>query len=202
MGGRLFGGGLSRHIAPDPAAHRGVVGAQTDHRLRNRGTVGTEEERLRRGVSVSSASGSGSLSSSGASGSAVSSGSASGGWGEASEPNPWSRLNCSSSWTEISSVCAIQASVRPWRTQRRIWLSCERRVGRRNVPLGLTKSRIGLPLSGLRAGEELSRPILRGGSPGYGLEPVSGERRLLHRPGPAAKNGTRIADLLIWFPLV
>ena len=51
MDGRLFGGGLARHIASDPAAHRGFLGAHADHRLHDRRTVGVEEERLRRGVS-------------------------------------------------------------------------------------------------------------------------------------------------------
>ena len=36
------------------------------------------------------------------------------------------RRNSRSSEVETSSWCAIQASVRPWRTQARIWLSCER----------------------------------------------------------------------------
>ena len=45
-----------------------------------------------------------------------------------------SRLNRSSCSIETSSLCAIQASVRPWRTQRRIWFSCERSDGcRRKV---------------------------------------------------------------------
>ena len=37
------------------------------------------------------------------------------------------RLNCSMSRTVTSSWCATQASVRPWRTQARIWLRCGRR---------------------------------------------------------------------------
>src|SRR5208282_157876 len=49
--GGLFGRSLAYHIAPDAAAHRGFVGAQTDHRLQNGRTVGVEEERLGRRVS-------------------------------------------------------------------------------------------------------------------------------------------------------
>ena len=45
----------------------------------------------------------------------------------------FSRLNAAICWTVTSSWCAIQASVRPWRTQVRIWLSWGEAIG---VPSG------------------------------------------------------------------
>ena len=78
-----------------------------------------------------------------------------------------SRLNWPAASTETSSLWAIQASVRPWRTHRRIWFSCERSEGcRRKISYGLG-CRLN-PVSGRSLGER--RALCP--APRTGLDPI------------------------------